>query len=269
MTTSSNDTKSLPTTSPEPWHENSTSAHDALVKEVALGILVVRQNIAERDKAGRTVHLIENNIYSLSTPDLALKRVVLDALAAPSDRTSSKDAEIIAKLASLSLDQLRALSNDLKQLQQVTGLAAGSQAISALLSHNLTSLATASVPQDAFVTAHGEEMGAGVAQQTHARATSMITHGNALTMDMLSFIRGTGLAAIDGDVSQADRLSIVQEQFTGSGRPNMQSLFGTIDQALINESMSVYSPAAYLVDLLEFLRCNNLKATDIAVKQSS
>jgi hypothetical protein len=78
---------------------------------------------------------------------------------------------------------------------------------------------------------------------------------------------GTGLAIIDGPRDRAARLRMIQEfgdEFNAGKdakdqlRINWESLFGSLDFCECGECNSVYSPAAYFVELMQYLRHNNL-----------
>lgn len=71
--------------------------------------------------------------------------------------------------------------------------------------------------------------------------------------------RGTGIVAIDGPGSDEGRIKML-----GSigGNPvrnvNLEELFGAIDGNPCDDCNSLTSPAAYFVEILQFLRSNNL-----------
>jgi len=90
---------------------------------------------------------------------------------------------------------------------------------------------------------------------SHALNTRFIQE-NRLTA-MQQFIRGTGLKAIDGPTTQRDRADQIQG-FLSDSQVNVTSLFGSLDYCTCSDCNSILSPAAYLVELLNFLRNNNL-----------
>jgi hypothetical protein len=71
--------------------------------------------------------------------------------------------------------------------------------------------------------------------------------------------RGTGLAIIDGqqpmEARMAELQGVADQQET---QLNLETLFGSIDYCECDDCLSVYSPAAYFVETLQYLRNNNL-----------
>src|SRR5262249_49195038 len=62
--------------------------------------------------------------------------------------------------------------------------------------------------------------------------------------------------------ARTDRLQSVADKH---GVPlNLESLFGSIDYCECDDCLSVYSPAAYFVDILQYLRNNNLDPSKIS-----
>jgi hypothetical protein len=73
-------------------------------------------------------------------------------------------------------------------------------------------------------------------------------------------MRGTGLAIIDGKPQTIEaRIGGLQQVADQQGvRLNLSTLFDSLDHCECDECLSVYSPAAYFVELLQFLRNNDL-----------
>jgi hypothetical protein len=149
--------------------------------------------------------------------------------------------------------------DQLKTLQRVQALSPAPEAIPLLLKANLTSaFQVGEMPESTFLTAHGKTLGEDTARQVYTHAiNTRIRNENAL-MTMRESIKGTGLAIIDGETSLAARLTSMQavaDQYTPL---NLQTLFGSLDSCECDDCLSVYSPASYFVELLQFLRNNNL-----------
>ena len=92
---------------------------------------------------------------------------------------------------------------------------------------------------------------------THAINTR-IRNEHAL-MTMRESVKGTGLAIIDGQQPLAARMARMQAIADQQAAPlNLETLFGSIDYCECDDCLSVYSPAAYFVELLQYLRNNDL-----------
>src|SRR5207248_3715672 len=75
----------------------------------------------------------------------------------------------------------------------------------------------------------------------------------------LQTIRGTGIHMIDGHETRAQR--IVKAKAVMADLPpniDLETLFGNMDYCDCDDCTSVTSPAAYFVELLSFLRNNNM-----------
>ena len=76
---------------------------------------------------------------------------------------------------------------------------------------------------------------------------------------MRQTMRGTGLAIIDGKQTREERIATLQKVTDQKAVPlNLSTLFGSMDYCECDDCLSVYSPASYFVELLQFLRNNNL-----------
>jgi hypothetical protein len=83
-------------------------------------------------------------------------------------------------------------------------------------------------------------------------------------MTMRESVKGTGLAIIDGNTTREERLALAQKAADDANVPvNLESLFGSIDYCECEDCLSIYSPAAYFVELLQYLRNNNLDKTKV------
>ena len=78
-------------------------------------------------------------------------------------------------------------------------------------------------------------------------------------MTMREAWRGTGLAIIDGQQPMEERMAKLQAVADENAvQLNLETLFGSIDYCECDDCLSVYSPAAYFVEILQYLRNNNL-----------
>ncbi|RBQ82144.1 hypothetical protein VDGD_05959 [Verticillium dahliae] len=159
----------------------------------------------------------------------------------------------------------------IRAIQRVQSLSTAPAAVAAMLKAGFGSAQQiAAVPASHFVhdignviTADDTAQGSAeeAARNIHAQATNVALHANMALASTLQMVRGTGVRAIDGAASRGDRIAAA-ESVTVSGMRstvNLEQLFGTMDFCECSDCASVTSPAAYLVDILQFLRNNNLK----------
>jgi hypothetical protein len=153
-----------------------------------------------------------------------------------------------------------AVLEQLKTLQRVQAIATGPAAVPVLMNAKLTSaFQVAEMPQAKFVQAYGELLGSSVAREIHTSAVSQRMRNEQALVTLRDAVRGAGLAIIDGPQTHAERLANAEALVKEKGVPlNLETLFGSLDYCECDECLSVYSPAAYFVELLQYLRNNNL-----------
>lgn len=147
-----------------------------------------------------------------------------------------------------------------KTLQRVQALSPIPEAIPVLMRANLTSaFSVAEMPESTFLKAFSDTLGEGTARQVYTNATNNRIRNEQALMTMREAMRGTGLAILDGQQTTPERVARLQRVTDEQNVPlNLEVLFGSMDYCECEECLSVYSPAAYFVDLLQFLRNNNL-----------
>jgi hypothetical protein len=148
----------------------------------------------------------------------------------------------------------------LKLLQRLQAITAEPEALPVLMKANFTSaFQVAEVPQATFVQTFGKKLGDDVARDIHANAVKHRIRNEQALVAMREAVNGTGLAIIDGLQTREERLASLKAVADGKKAPlNLETLFGSLDYCECEECLSVYSPAAYFVELLQYLRNNNL-----------
>jgi hypothetical protein len=107
----------------------------------------------------------------------------------------------------------------------------------------------ASTPRASFLQTMGGTLGStSAAEAIFGRAQQISGTAMALFTNVRQALTGATLRAI-GDVSG----SVAQTLSAPSGIPNWQTLFGSLSSCTCSDCRSVYSAAAYFVDLLQFL----------------
>lgn len=153
-----------------------------------------------------------------------------------------------------------AVVEHLKTLQRVHAISPVPEAVPALMKANLTSaFRVAEIPETTFLRAHGGTLGEETARQVHTSAVNAQIRNEHALITMREAMRGTGLAIIDGKQSREERLATLQGVADERAvQLNLETLFGGMDYCECDDCLSVYSPAAYFVELLQFLRNNDL-----------
>lgn len=148
----------------------------------------------------------------------------------------------------------------LKTLQRVQAISPVPGAVPVLMKANLTSaFRVAEMPESTFLNAYGATLGKDVARQVYTNAINTQIRNEHAMMTMREAWRGTGLAIIDGQQPMQAHMAKLQGVADENAVPlNLETLFGSIDYCECDDCLSVYSPAAYFVDILQYLRNNNL-----------
>lgn len=149
----------------------------------------------------------------------------------------------------------------LKTLQTTQALTHTPEALPALSKTGMTSaMVVAQVPKKTFVSKLGSSLGGDeVAAAIHHHATAISSRNAMALASILQEARGSGVAMIDGKTTRAQMISLAKDTAAmEKERVNLENLFGTMDVCECDDCNSVTSPAAYFVELLQYLRNNNL-----------
>jgi Tc toxin complex TcA C-terminal TcB-binding domain/Neuraminidase-like domain/Salmonella virulence plasmid 28.1kDa A protein len=171
--------------------------------------------------------------------------------------TALKDSKAFKGIA----DEHRAgVVEQLKTLQRVQAISPVPAAVPVLMKANLTSaFRVAEIPESTFLSAHGPALGEETARQVYTSAINTHIRNEHALMTMRESVRGTGLAIIDGQQPKEARLAAMQAVADQHApQLNLETLFGSIDYCECDDCLSVYSPASYFVELLQYLRNNDL-----------
>jgi hypothetical protein len=138
----------------------------------------------------------------------------------------------------------RGMTEQLEAMQRVAHLAQGYDEMRALISGGLDSAHSITrLGPEEFVNRYAPEVGGVVrAREVYEAAEQKVSEVHAVFVDIGNSYAGTGMRVLP------DR------QPSAAGVPDLEALFGSLDYCACDECRSVLSPAAYLVDVLEFLR---------------
>jgi Tc toxin complex TcA C-terminal TcB-binding domain/ABC toxin N-terminal region/Neuraminidase-like domain/Putative peptidoglycan binding domain len=157
-------------------------------------------------------------------------------------------------------EQRAGFIEQLKTLQRVQALSPVPEAVPVLMNAKLTSaFQVGEMPESAFLSTYGAVLGEDIAVQVYTSAINVRIRNEHALIAMRESVRGTGLAIIDGKQPLEERKKKAQQVADKNAVPlDLETLFGSMDECECGECTSVYSAASYFVELLQFLRNNNL-----------
>ena len=228
----------------------------------------VRTEIFNSQPTATIQGMLEKGKIQLLATDTTVKTDVIGVLSKLDDKfISNYPMSTITTTAPDALndvppEKLPAVLQELNTLSRIQTISPTTTMMQHLASKRLSSaLAVAQIPKSDFVNSVVETSGgaisAPVAAFSHDTSTTIVQRNENIIMRLLLKGRGTGLWVVDGE--DIDRKLFIQEQIRRQGLDvNIDNLFGSKEQCLCDECNTVYSAASYLVDLLVYLRNNNL-----------
>jgi Tc toxin complex TcA C-terminal TcB-binding domain/Neuraminidase-like domain/Salmonella virulence plasmid 28.1kDa A protein len=151
----------------------------------------------------------------------------------------------------------------LKTLQRVQAISPTPETVAALVrSGDHSAFSVAQTPRDQFLRRMQGQLDAAAAAATHQNALRVQIRNEDALAAIRQQIIGSGMAVVDGSLPRTGRLARVQKAADATGVAlDVQGLFGDLDFCECDDCLSVFSPAAYFVELLQYLRNNNLDPT--------
>uniref|UniRef100_UPI00190EDAE2 neuraminidase-like domain-containing protein n=1 Tax=Calothrix rhizosoleniae TaxID=888997 RepID=UPI00190EDAE2 len=151
--------------------------------------------------------------------------------------------------------------NRLKSMQRLSAISPKAEALPKLMKVGLDSAyAINEVPLERFVALYSDRLGGvDVAKSIHAKAQDISVRNEHAYVALRQAVTGVSVNMIDGGQSVNFRQSLIDQIAGEKNIPiNFETLFGSVDLCECKHCNSVYSPAAYLVELFQYLRNNNL-----------
>ncbi len=135
--------------------------------------------------------------------------------------------------------------------------------VPALMKRNLSSAFQISEkPARVFARMLAPDVDAATAGRIHTQAVDRRIGFEHSLVALRESVRG-GLAAVQGKKTMEERVNEVGGYLQANDIPlNLDTLFADMDHCECRDCQSVYSPSAYFVELLNFLRNNNLDPQD-------
>lgn len=204
---------------------------------------------------------------------------IRDALVSFLDRQPEFNIRKTSVLAAIHADQSQmdgetrtAVTDSLKLLQRVQALTPAPETVKPLLDEGMNSaLRVSSIPKKRFIARMTPRLEENVSSTAEAHRLATAVHDHAMEsrlradqalIQMHQWVKGSGLAAVDGDGLLKDRqrqFNMMAARATGSpSAVDLDALFGDMDVCACDACQDVTSPTAYYVDLLEYLRNNDI-----------
>ncbi|MDN5940454.1 MAG: hypothetical protein L0H94_01110 [Nitrospira sp.] len=166
-------------------------------------------------------------------------------------------------------DALKAIPQDhrekvvrsLKSFQRLSAVSSKAEAVPPLMKARLDSAyAVNEVPLERFVALYSESLGGEqVARTIHDQARRINDRNAYAWVALREAILSPTVHMVHGGQSVDARMEIAVKEAKQKNIPiNFETLFGSVDLCQCEHCNSVYSPAAYLVELFQYLRNNNL-----------
>ena len=143
-----------------------------------------------------------------------------------------------------------AVKTELLAVQRLFQVSPSPEALAGLKTAGFSSAyGIAQVPEQTFVQQYAGQLGGEVAAQAvHNRATHQVARLEYAALTIHDALHGAMPAAAVSEVTFQTMSATIAAHL-----PNVAELFGSADACACDECQSVYSPAAYLVDVLRFL----------------
>ncbi|SFK87173.1 hypothetical protein SAMN05216302_101845 [Nitrosomonas aestuarii] len=149
----------------------------------------------------------------------------------------------------------------LKCCQRLASVCPNAEALPKLMKAGLGSAhAINEIPLERFVALHSETLGGeDVARRIHGRAEEISFRNVNALVGLRDAVLSPSVNMVHGGQSVDERKATAVQLVAKNDIPiNYETLFGSVDLCECKHCNSVYSPAAYLVELFQYLRNNNL-----------
>lgn len=230
---------------------------------------VYAEHLAKTAEAAFPTHAFFGRVAKLAASSGGFEpaKADLKAFFAKNPDFEFEKAPIAALAEGVGLDlsgiaQPQNLLRELRSVRRMSAFAKGVNALQSLRAAGLDSArAVASLPRQQFVQRFATAFGS---KEAAAKA-----HGGAAQKSsMMSLLWAAGHPNLNLETAATQGLGEVASGARGLGdSPTLRSLFGSLDACDCEHCLSVYSPAAYLTDLLHFLESRSKPAFDELVRR--
>lgn len=170
------------------------------------------------------------------------------------DFASSRIHDFNKEIKSAARKDFYEVRSELMKIQRVFQVSTSPEAMTVLMANNLHSSYTiANIPRKSFIKTYGNALGGErVAFAIHQRASHISTRAEMITMHLMEYSHGLLPKSTMDDNEYKKAMTIIKNHLPNP-TPNYAKLFGSPDICECKHCRSVYSAAAYFVELLRFL----------------
>lgn len=194
--------------------------------------------------------MIKNQEFPISEPDIYKNMLAFLDSGTSFDFATSKVSDFEKELREFSGNHFDTLNKEMKKIQRVFAVSADPEAMKVLMDAGLHSAnSIASIPQKTFIRKYGDAMGGHKkAAIVHQRSKYISMRTEKTVAGIADFMNGVVPQTVVSKFDFDELFEVLANQI-----PNYSELFGSPDICECEHCRSVYSPAAYFVDLLRFL----------------
>lgn len=249
----------------------------ALAAQLADGAIAtaqtVRKELFDADPTATIAGIVQVDKVTVPNSDPVIKDHTLSVLSnmGPTD-LAMKSPHILlhqrpSLLAKIPAEHRPAVVENINTLARTQTISRSPPAFEAMMNNGLTSaVAVANTPISNLKTIMGHD-DAIFAKTT---ANHVVLRNQLLLASLMNHVKTQAPGSVGpSDDRDASKLRI-REAFRARGlNPTLEDIFGSADQPVADENTTVYSPASYFVDLLMYLRNNNLDSNNLVPNVST
>ncbi|KAL7904170.1 hypothetical protein GGI35DRAFT_490758 [Trichoderma velutinum] len=219
---------------------------------------IVSRQLYEACPAAMVASLVENGSIPITEgSNDAIREEVVAALKSNPNLLTAPISELQVPNKKVKLAKSVAGDRALRQLRRINSVAPSAEVVGALATQGITSAVDiASMSAVSFARVMSEaKVEPAMANEVHRAAVNTTMKHTNLLLSTVDIGRDTS-PILDGRKTATERrrdMRRVAEQL-GLSTVNLDTLFGGNDESLTEEWGTIYSPAAYFVDLLEYLK---------------
>jgi len=204
--------------------------------------------------------MVRRNEFKMADGDVKTHLEAFLATNKQFDFSSSRVADFEGAIREIAKGKREDVKSSLLTLQRVYQVSPSPEVMTKLLDKNLTSAyQIAGIPQQTFIKNYGEILGGeSVAWSVHQRAEHQVQRVQDVMVSVNELVNGVTPAATAQPAELTQLRQTLQRHI-----PNWEELFGGTNFCECRECRSVISPAAYFVDLMQFLKKSRITSGNV------
>lgn len=256
-----------------------TTAHQLIEYEKSDWVEIIKktgvpdsiQGKDDAEKMDRYADLIQNRLNAAFPTQRIAKMVEKDELPIEKTRVSKSISAFLSKnqdfdfagkrihdfknkIQEVAGNDYAEVRNELKKIQRVFQVSTRPEDMTVLMGKNLHSAYTiANIPRKSFIKTYSKDLGGeDKAFAIHQRASHISTRAEMAAMHMMEYSHGLLPQKVMGAKEYKAAMAVIEKHLPNP-TPNYAELFGSPDICECKHCRSVYSAAAYFIELLRFL----------------